>query len=140
MNSSPDPHFRAKPWETAVIPKILIVEDNDENRDIVCRRLARRGYVIVTATNGVEGFYRACTEKPDVILMDIGLPEMNGLRAINLLKQARATRGIPIIVLTAHILETDNAFEAGCDEFCSKPVDFRRLNDAIDHLLASVTR
>jgi len=119
--------------------KILLVEDNEMNRDMLSRRLQRRGYAIVTATDGKQGHLLAQSEMPDLILMDIGLPEMDGWEVTRLLKSNENTRHIPIIALTAHALVTDRskAFEAGCDDYDTKPVEFGRLSGKIETLLAS---
>lgn len=116
---------------------ILIVEDNELNRDMLSRRLMRRGYHVVCATSGHEALRVTADRMPDVVLMDIGLPEMDGLEATRRLKASEATRGIPIIALTAHALVTDrdSALSAGCDDFDTKPVDFARLIGKIDRLL-----
>ena len=119
------------------MPKILLVEDNEMNRDMLSRRLQRKGYTVVTAHDGQQGHAMACSEAPDLILMDISLPVMNGWEVTRLLKSNETTRHIPIIALTAHALVTDRekAFEAGCDDYDTKPVEFNRLNDKIDNLL-----
>src|SRR5256885_1751932 len=100
------------------MPTILLVEDNDLNRDMLSRRLIRRGYVVVAARDGREAHDMACSHRPDLILMDIGLPDMDGWQVTRLLKANAATREIPIIALTAHALLTDRdkALEAGCDD------------------------
>jgi CheY-like chemotaxis protein len=117
--------------------KILLVEDNEMNRDMLSRRLLRRGYTIVTASDGKQGLVMARSENPDLILMDIGLPEMDGWEATRLLKADQATQNIPIIALTAHALVTDRekAFESGCDDYDTKPVEFARLSEKIENLL-----
>jgi len=119
------------------MPKILLVEDNEMNRDMLSRRLQRRGYSVVAAYDGEQGLLMARSEMPDLILMDISLPLMDGLQVTRLLKSDEATRHIPIIALTAHALVTDRdkAFEAGCDDYDTKPVEFGRLNEKIDTLL-----
>jgi two-component system, cell cycle response regulator DivK len=119
------------------MPKILLVEDNEMNRDMLSRRLERKGYSVITAKDGKEGCVSACLELPDLILMDISLPVMNGWEATRFLKAHESTRHIPIIVLTAHALVTDRekAFEAGCDDYDTKPVDFGRLSEKIENLL-----
>jgi len=119
------------------MPKILLVEDNEMNRDMLSRRLQRRGYSVVAAHDGEQGLLMARSEMPDLILMDISLPLMDGLQVTRLLKSDDATRHIPIIALTAHALVTDRdkAFEAGCDDYDTKPVEFSRLNEKIDTLL-----
>src|SRR4051794_21947035 len=123
--------------ERSSMPKILLVEDNEMNRDMLSKRLQRKGYTVVTAHDGEQGHSMACSEQPDLILMDIGLPVMNGWELTRLLKSNGSTRHIPIIALTAHALSTDRdkAFEAGCDDYDTKPVDFGRLNEKIDNLL-----
>jgi two-component system cell cycle response regulator DivK len=119
------------------MPKILLVEDNEMNRDMLSRRLQRRGYQIVAAENGEQGLSLARAEGPDLILMDITLPEMDGWEVARLLKADEATRHIPIIALTARVLMTDQrkAFEVGCDDYDTKPVDFGRLTEKIGNLL-----
>jgi len=116
---------------------ILLVEDNEMNRDMLTRRLERKGYRVVAAIDGAQGHALAHSESPDLILMDISLPAMNGWEVTRLLKADPATRDIPIIALTAHALATDRAkaFEAGCDDYDTKPVDFGRLQDKINTLL-----
>jgi two-component system, cell cycle response regulator DivK len=116
---------------------ILLVEDNEMNRDMLKRRLELRGYRVVTAHDGGQGHALAHSESPDLILMDISLPAMNGWDVTRLLKADPATRDIPVIALTAHALATDRAraFEAGCDEYDTKPVDFDRLQKKINSLL-----
>ena len=119
------------------MPKILLVEDNEMNRDMLSRRLQRKGYSVITAHDGEQGHSMACSEAPDLILMDISLPVMNGWEVTRLLKTNNATKHIPIIALTAHALVTDRekAFEAGCDDYDTKPVEFNRLSEKIDNLL-----
>ena len=119
------------------MPKILLVEDNEMNRDMLSRRLERKGYSVVTAHDGEQGHSLACSEMPDLILMDINLPVMCGWELTRLLKSKESTRHIPIIALTAHAWVTDRekAFEAGCDDYDTKPVDFGRLSEKIENLL-----
>jgi two-component system cell cycle response regulator DivK len=119
------------------VPTILLVEDNEMNRDMLTRRLERKGYRVIAAHDGAEGYYLARSKAPDIILMDISLPIMNGWEVTRKLKSNDATRHIPIIVLTAHALATDRAkaFEVGCDDYDTKPVDFVRLQGKIDCLL-----
>ena len=119
------------------MPTILLVEDNELNRDMLSRRLMRRGYTVITAHDGEQGHAMGCSELPDLILMDIGLPKMDGLQVTHLLKSDPATKGIPIIALTAHALATDRekAHEVGCDDFDTKPVEFDRLIKKIESLL-----
>jgi two-component system cell cycle response regulator DivK len=124
------------------MPKILLVEDNEMNRDMLSRRLARKGYGILTAENGEQGLSMARLERPDLILMDVTLPQMDGWEVTRLLKADENTRQIPIIALTARALVSDQAksFEAGCDDYDTKPVDFRRLTEKISHLLKGKTQ
>ncbi|HUS08906.1 MAG TPA: response regulator [Pyrinomonadaceae bacterium] len=119
------------------MPKILLVEDNELNRDMLSRRLQRRGYVVITAGTGEQGLAMARSETPDLILMDITLPEMDGWEVTRLLKADDITSKIPIIALTARALTTDRvkAFEVGCDEYDTKPVNFSRLTGKIGELL-----
>ena len=119
------------------MPKILLVEDNEMNRDMLSRRLQRKGYTVVTAHDGEQGHLLAHSENPDIILMDISLPVMDGWEVTRLLKADATTRHIPIIALTAHALVTDRAkaFEVGFDDYDTKPVEFGRLNEKIDNLL-----
>ena len=119
------------------MPKILIVEDNPLNRDMLSRRLEKRGYSVITAPDGEQGYALALSELPDLILMDISLPEMDGWQVINLLKAERTTREIPLIVLTAHALVNDRAkaLEIGCDDYFTKPVDFERFVQTMGRLL-----
>ena len=119
------------------MPTILLVEDNELNRDMLSRRLIRRGYSVIMATDGEEGHAMACSKLPDLILMDIGLPKMDGWQVTQLLKSNDETRRIPIIALTAHALVTDRerAREVGCDEYDTKPVEFDRLIHKIEALL-----
>lgn len=117
--------------------KLLLVEDNEMNRDMLTRRLQRRGYQIVVALNGQEAVALASSEAPDLILMDMSLPILDGWQATRAIKGAEATRGIPVIALTAHALEADRqqAFAAGCDEFETKPVDLEVLVRKVESLL-----
>ena len=121
------------------MPKILLIEDNEMNRDMLSRRLTRHGYTVVTAFDGAQGHSMACSENPDLILMDIGLPDMDGWEVTRLLKCNEQTRNIPIIALTAHALVTDRqkAFETGCDDYDTKPVDFARLTEKMESLLVT---
>jgi two-component system cell cycle response regulator DivK len=117
--------------------KILLVEDNEMNRDMLSRRLQRKGYCIVTAESGEQGLSLARLETPDLILMDITLPQMDGWELTRLLKSDEKTRKIPIIALTARALVSDRteAFKSGCDDYDTKPVDFGRLTGKITNLL-----
>ena len=117
--------------------KLLIVEDNEMNRDMLTRRLERKGFTIVVAVDGAEGIAMVRAESPDLILMDMSLPVLDGWEATRQLKAAPETRTIPIIALTAHAMETDRekALQAGCDEYDSKPIEFPRLLEKIATLL-----
>ena len=117
--------------------KILLVEDNEMNRDMLSRRLLRKGYAVVVATDGREGIAMARSEAPDLILMDMSLPLLDGWEATRQLKAAPETRSIPIIALTAHAMAGDRekAIEAGCDDYDTKPIEFARLVDKIEALL-----
>jgi two-component system cell cycle response regulator DivK len=119
------------------VPTILLVEDNEMNRDMLTRRLERKGFCVIAAMDGGQGYALAHSESPDLILMDMSLPVMNGWDVTRLLKSERDTKHIPIIALTAHALATDRAkaFEAGCDDYDTKPVDFGRLTEKINGLL-----
>jgi CheY-like chemotaxis protein len=119
------------------MPTILLVEDNELNRDMLSRRLIRRGYSVITAHDGAQGHVMAGTESPDLILMDVGLPKMDGWSVTRLLKSNPDTCGIPIIALTAHALLSDRekAREVGCDDYDTKPVEFERLMQKIESLL-----
>jgi CheY-like chemotaxis protein len=117
--------------------KILLVEDNEMNRDMLSRRLERKGYSVSIALDGAEGLEKARTEAPDLILMDMSLPVMDGWEATRQLKAGEATRHIPVIALTAHAMSSDEqrAHEAGCDDFDTKPVELPRLLGKIEALL-----
>jgi CheY-like chemotaxis protein len=119
------------------MPKILLVEDNEVNRDMLRRRLERKGYVVITAEDGEQAYSLAHSEKPDLILMDISLPAMDGWQVSQLLKTHDATRHIPVIVLTAHALVSDRAkaHEMGCSDYETKPIEFARLRQKIENLL-----
>src|SRR5713101_4278609 len=109
--------------------KILLVEDNEMNRDMLSRRLQKRGYEVVLAVDGQDGVTRAQAEAPDLILMDMGLPVLDGWEATRQIKTAAATRAIPVIALTAHAMAGDRekAVAAGCDDFDTKPIELGRL-------------
>jgi CheY-like chemotaxis protein len=117
---------------------ILIVEDNEMNRDVLARQLTRRGHDVRTAADGRLGLAMARDHRPDLILLDLGLPEIDGWECARLLKADAATRRIPIIALTAHAMIGDRqkALDAGCDEFDTKPIDLASLLDKIGRLLA----
>ena len=109
--------------------KILIVEDNEMNRDMLSRRLERKGFEVVMAEDGAKGVDMSKSESPDLILMDLSLPGMDGWEATSTIKADDITKNIPIIVLTAHAMAGDRekALEAGADEYDTKPIDFKRL-------------
>ena len=119
------------------MPKILLVEDNEMNRDMLTRRLERRGFQVVSAIDGRAGVAMGEREVPDLILMDMSLPDLDGWEATRLLKSSSRTRSIPIIALTAHAMSGDRerAMEAGCDDYDTKPVDLSRLLEKIDSLI-----
>ena len=120
------------------VPTILIVEDNEMNRDMLSRRLSRRGYSVLIAADGAEGVAMARTSRPDLVLMDLGLPVVDGWEATRRLKGDAATREIPVVALTAHAMagDEDRARAAGCDAVDTKPVDLARLLGKIEALLA----
>ena len=111
------------------MPKILLVEDNEMNRDMLSRRLKRRGYEVVIAVNGADGLAMANSEAPDLILMDMSLPVLDGWEATKSIKADPATESIPVIALTAHAMSGDRekALAAGCDDYDTKPIDLSRL-------------
>jgi len=117
--------------------KILLVEDNEMNRDMLSRRLQRKGYEISIAVDGAEGVALAHSEGPELILMDLSLPVMDGWEATRRLKASAETRSIPVIALSAHAMSGDKekALEAGCDDYDSKPIEFPRLLGKIEALL-----
>ncbi|MBI2812686.1 MAG: response regulator [Opitutae bacterium] len=119
------------------MPKLLLVEDNEMNRDMLSRRLEKRGYTLSLAVDGGQGVALAKSELPDLILMDMSLPVLDGWEATKQLKADPATKGIPVIALTAHAMESDRqkALEAGCDDFDTKPVELPRLLAKIEELL-----
>ncbi|KXU34404.1 two-component system response regulator [Cephaloticoccus primus] len=121
--------------------KILLVEDNEMNRDMLSRRLTLRGYEVIIAENGQEGIDTATTQQPDIVLMDMSLPIVDGWEATRRLKAAEATRQIPVIALTAHAMagDRDKALAAGCDDYDTKPIDLPRLLEKIEHLTSSPT-
>jgi CheY-like chemotaxis protein len=119
--------------------KILLVEDNEMNWDMLSRRLRRRGYEVVVATDGRQGIELASSEAPDLILMDMGLPVLDGWEATKQIKQNSGIKAIPIIALTSHAMKGDRekALSAGCDDYEVKPIDFPRLLEKIQQLLHS---
>ncbi len=118
--------------------KILLVEDNEMNRDMLSRRLERKGYQVVMAMDGAQGVEMAQIEHPDLILMDMSLPVLDGWQATQQLKALPHTRAIPVIALTAHAMagDRDQCVAAGCDDYDTKPVDLPRLLGKIEALLA----
>jgi CheY-like chemotaxis protein len=111
------------------MPKVLLVEDNEINREMLSRRLIRRGWTVVMAADGFEAVEMVSRERPDVVLMDMSLPVMNGWDATRAIKQNPGTAEVPIIALTAHAMvgDRESALAAGCDDFATKPVEFERL-------------
>jgi CheY-like chemotaxis protein len=125
-----------------VTAKLLLVEDNELNRDMLSRRLARRGYEVVFAQDGQAAVDAAAKLAPDLILMDMSLPVIDGWEATRRIKADQGLRTIPVIALTAHAMQGDanRALAAGCDEFETKPVEFERLLAKIEQLLAARAR
>jgi two-component system, cell cycle response regulator DivK len=121
------------------MPKILLVEDNEMNRDMLSRRLQRRGYEIIVAVDGVQGVAMANAENPDLILMDMSLPIMDGWEATKNIKANINTQSIPIIALTAHAMSGDReqALQVGCDDYDTKPIDLSRLLTKIEVFIAA---
>ncbi len=119
------------------MPKILLVEDNEMNRDMLSRRLQRRGYEVVMATDGEQAITMAQAESPALILMDMSLPTLDGWEATRRIKAAEQTKTIPLIALTAHAMAGDRekSMEAGCDDYDTKPIEFSRLLEKIETLL-----
>jgi len=117
--------------------KALLVEDNEMNRDMLTRRLERKGFEVFIAVDGQAGINMASSSSPDIILMDLSLPVMDGWEATRRIKADPATRSIPVIALTAHAMAGDEqkALEAGCDDYDTKPVNLNRLLDKIENLL-----
>ena len=121
------------------MPKVLVVEDNEMNRDMLSRRLQRRGYDVVLSVDGEDGVNKARSDSPDIILMDMDLPVLDGWAATRQLKSSPETQTIPVIALTAHAMAGDRerALEAGCDDYDTKPVEFSRLIAKIETLLGT---
>ena len=121
------------------MPKILLVEDNEMNRDMLSRRLVRGGYEVAVAEDGARGVEMATSDRPDLILMDMSLPVIDGWEAT---RRIKASCRIPIIALTAHAMATDRAkaLEAGCDDYDTKPIELQRLLGKIEALLAAAGR
>ena len=119
------------------MPKILLVEDNEMNRDMLSRRLERRGYTVVMAEDGAKGVALARSDSPDLILMDMSLPVVDGWEATRQIKAAPETKGIPVIALTAHAMAGDEerALASGCNDYETKPVDLPKLLAKINALL-----
>ena len=119
--------------------KILLIEDNELNLDMLSRRLERKGFLVITARDGFAGIEKANKEKPEIIIMDLSLPILNGWDAAKKLKANNETASIPIIALTAHAMKGDRekAINAGCDEYDTKPVDFERLLEKISKVTGS---
>ena len=126
------------PGTATVMPKILLIEDNEMNRDMLSRRLLKRGYEVVVAVDGQEGVAKARAEAPALVLMDMSLPVLDGWEATRALRADPATRSIPVIALTAHAMAGDRekALAAGCDDFDTKPIELERLLGKIEALLA----
>jgi CheY-like chemotaxis protein len=122
------------------MPKILLVEDNEMNRDMLSRRLRRKGYQVVMALDGEKGLEMAQSEQPDLILMDMGLPVLDGWETTRRLKADAATRHVPVIALTAHAMSSDRekTLEAGCDDYETKPIELPRLLAKIEALLSGL--
>jgi CheY-like chemotaxis protein len=122
------------------MPKILIVEDNEMNRDMLSRRLERKGFTIVMAVDGQQGIEMARSEKPDLVLMDMSLPVMDGWTATRTIKEDSELQTIPVIALTAHAMEGDRekAMAAGCDDYDTKPIELPRLLEKIGKFLPNV--
>ena len=120
------------------MPRILLVEDNEMNRDMLARRLARRGFEVIVAVDGKQALELAKSQSPDLILMDMRLPDMTGWEVTRTLKADAATGQIPVLALTAHAMEGDRktALDAGCDDYDTKPVEIERLIAKIQALLA----
>jgi CheY-like chemotaxis protein len=119
--------------------KVLVVEDNEMNRDMLSRRLTRRGFQVIFAVDGQQGVDLARSERPDIILMDMSLPVMDGWEATRRVKSSDATRRVPVIGLTAHAMAGDRekAIEAGCDDYDTKPVELERLIGKMERLLGA---
>jgi len=119
--------------------RVLLVEDNEMNRDMLSRRLMRRGFEVIFAVDGQQGVDLARSERPDIILMDMSLPILDGWEATRRVKADNATRSVPVIGLTAHAMSGDRekAIEAGCDDYDTKPVELERLIGKMERLLAA---
>ena len=119
------------------MPRILVVEDNEENRDSLTRRLERRGFEVLVANDGKAGVEKAKTEKPDLILMDMNMPEMDGWEATRQIKADRALANVKVIALTAYAMggDRERALEAGCTDYHAKPIEFAKLLAQIEQIL-----
>jgi CheY-like chemotaxis protein len=120
------------------MPKILLVEDNEMNRDMLSRRLVRKGYEVVIAVDGAEGVEMSISKEPDLILMDMSLPVLDGWQATTQIKANSETQEIPVIAITANAMAGDRekCLAAGCDDYDTKPIEFPRLLDKIQKLLS----
>ncbi|MEA2843455.1 MAG: two-component system, cell cycle response regulator DivK [Actinomycetota bacterium] len=121
------------------MPKILLVEDNELNSDLLLRRLTRRGFDVIVAVDGREGVERASSDAPDLILLDMSLPVLDGWVVARMLKASTVTSSIPVIALTAHAMSGDRerALEAGCDDYDTKPIELDRLLAKMNALLVT---
>jgi len=121
--------------------RILLVEDNEMNRDMLSRRLSRRGHEVIVAVDGEQGVHRARDDDPDIVLMDLSLPKLDGWEATRLIKSEPTTAALPVIALTAHAMQGDRqrALEAGADDYDTKPVDLKRLIGKIEALLRAAS-
>lgn len=119
------------------MPKLLLVEDNEMNRDMLSRRLQRRGFEVVIAMDGAQGVAMAASEKPDLILMDMSLPVLDGWEATRRIKADDSTKHIPVIAITSHAMADDRrrALDAGCNDYDTKPIELDRLLTKIEALL-----
>ena len=124
------------------MPKILLVEDDEVNRDMLSRRLERRGYQVLLAVDGEQAIAMAGAQAPDLILMDLSLPVIDGWEATRRLKAAAETKAIPVIALTAHAMVSDRekSMAAGCDEYDTKPIDLTRLLEKMEKILGKTGR
>jgi two-component system cell cycle response regulator DivK len=131
------PSAADRTWEASHLSKILLVEDNEMNRDMLSRRLVRRGYEVIIAVDGQQGVDMALSIKPDLILMDMSLPVLDGWEATRTIKSKDETKAIPVIALTAHAMSGDRekALAAGCDDYDTKPIELDRLLPKIQALL-----
>jgi CheY-like chemotaxis protein len=123
-----------------MMAKILLVEDNEMNRDMLSRRLTKKGFEVVIAVDGREGVSMASSESPDLILLDMSLPVMDGWAAARAIRGDEGTRDIPVIALTAHAMmgDREKAIEAGCDDYDTKPVKMQRLLEKIEAILGRI--